>query len=192
MNILAIDTTSSNLVVALKTDSGSFFEMIETGKTGHSKLLLETIDRCLEKAGLGNDDIENYAVCVGPGSFTGIRIGVALATALSTFKSANRIQVNTFDLLAYNRLDAIVAVEAGHGNTYLATVADGKIVSTDFLKCEDSAQVDTKSFVYDTIGGRAETLLSVAEQKLGENDLVKVFEPYYMRKSQAERAKDEF
>lgn len=74
MKYLAIDTTCASLRVILGAD-GKTYEYCEEGKKA-SEILLAAIDGLLEKAGLILADIDVYAVVTGPGSFTGIRIGI--------------------------------------------------------------------------------------------------------------------
>lgn len=189
MKAILIDTTSSDLTVAFLDNKRVFSSVQFVGKTGHSAVLMPSIDKLLKANGLVVDDIDTVGVVVGPGSFTGIRIGVATATALAFSLNAKRIAVTSFELLAYSRQKADVAVDAGHGNLYVAHVEDGKVLSTDFIDGEAAKCVARSKFAFETAGDVANTLVSVAKEKAEKGEYVSVFEPYYMRKSQAEREK---
>lgn len=77
MNILAIDTAGRSAAVAVMQNDRLLYEQI--GNTGltHSETLLPMVDAALRAAGLTCDDIDLYGVTNGPGSFTGLRIGLA-------------------------------------------------------------------------------------------------------------------
>lgn len=81
MLILALDTTSPEGGVALYRDGESLGDMRPTagGKVNYSVALFEMTDRLLVTAGLRLADVEVFAAATGPGSFTGIRVGLAAA-----------------------------------------------------------------------------------------------------------------
>lgn len=187
MICLAVDTTTENLYTALIKGDELYTRTLAVGKSGHSKALLSEIDALLKLGGTDISDVDTVAAAVGPGSFTGIRIGVAAMTAIAFANNAKRISVTSFELIAYNRTRVCAAVDAGHGNTYVARCKDGVAIECEFF--ESGAQPD--GLVFDTLSDRCETLAKVAIKKAAENNFTKVLEPFYMRKSQAEREKDE-
>lgn len=189
MKAILIDTTTSKLCVALVDGERTFSSLTEVGKSGHAAVLMPVIDALLAGNNVNIDDVDTIGVVVGPGSFTGIRIGVATATALAFSLNAKRIAVTSFELLAYSRQKAAVAVDAGHGNLYVANCENGEIKSTDFIDGEAAKAVDRNTFEFETAGDFVETLVAVAKDKAQKGEYVSVFEPYYMRKSQAEREK---
>ena len=77
--ILAINTAFLNANLGIIADKNVRFEETIDAKSKHSENVLKTIDSLCKKAGVDINNIENLALVVGPGSFTGIRIGVALA-----------------------------------------------------------------------------------------------------------------
>ena len=98
--------------------------------------------------------------------------------------------VTEFELIAYDRGRATAAVEAGRGNLYLAECVDGRVESTRFLPAEEREKLGG-GLLFEPLGDRAETLARIAAKKAERGEFATAFEPYYMRKSQAERAKDE-
>lgn len=77
MNILAVDTAGKTLGVALMQDEHLLYECsLDAGHT-HSETLMPLVDHCLHLCGMKCADIDLYAVNAGPGSFTGLRIGLA-------------------------------------------------------------------------------------------------------------------
>ncbi|HTY46005.1 MAG TPA: tRNA (adenosine(37)-N6)-threonylcarbamoyltransferase complex dimerization subunit type 1 TsaB [Patescibacteria group bacterium] len=99
MKILGVDTTTKFLALALY-DNGKVAEYnVELGRR-HSSLLVPVITQSLESLGLGIGDIDYFACGLGPGSFTGMRIGLA---AIKGFAYALRkpvIGISTLDILA--------------------------------------------------------------------------------------------
>ncbi len=186
MKILAIDTTNTTLTVVVINDGLSYSKIVEVGKSGHSLILVPTVEEVMKNAGLTPLELDCVAVVVGPGSFTGIRIGVSAATALS-FDGQKRIAVNYFDLIAYNREKITASVDAGHGNLYVADCENGKVIDTKFVEAEEAKTVNRDVFVSTLADTSAVVLENVVREKYANGEFVNVFEPFYMRKSQAER-----
>ena len=83
MNILAVDTAGKTLGVALLQDDRLKYECYLDGGMTHSETLMPLVDHCLKLCGLTCADIDLFGVNAGPGSFTGVRIGVAAAKGLA-------------------------------------------------------------------------------------------------------------
>lgn len=191
MNILAIDTTSTGLSIALVKNGEMFSYTKEIGKSGHSATLMPSVKAMLDEHEVDVNDIDVIGVVVGPGSFTGIRIGVSAMTALAFATGAKRIAITAFELIAYNRRDCIAGVDAGHGNLYLAECQNDKVVKQSFVEKGQSDCLDAAKIDFEPLASVDETLAKVAIRKANDKEFVSVFEPFYMRKSQAEREKDE-
>ena len=102
MNVLGFDTATAAASVCLLRDDGTAFEVIPTegqllGPPGHARELMPGVAKVLRDAALGYGDLQAIAVGVGPGSFTGLRIGVATARALA---QAEHIAVHPVSSLA--------------------------------------------------------------------------------------------
>ncbi len=82
MNILAFDTASSLLNIALSTDRG-FFEINHSIGLTHSEHLLPSVDYLLKTAGSTASELDLIICTRGPGSFTGLRIGMATAKGMA-------------------------------------------------------------------------------------------------------------
>lgn len=191
MNILAIDTTSTGLSIALIKGDEMFSFTKEIGKSGHSATLMVEVDKLLKDKGVDVNTLDVVGVVVGPGSFTGIRIGVSAMTAIAFATGAKRVRVTSFDLLAYNRGKVLCGVDAGHGNLYLAECEDGRVLLQSFVEAKDAASLNMDEIVFAPCEDTDKVLANVVLKKAQDGDFVDVFEPYYMRKSQAEREKDE-
>ena len=134
MICLAFDSTAKAASVAL-TDDEKLLAVytIDNGLT-QSELLLPMAESILESVKLGFDDVDVFAAAVGPGSFTGVRIGTALVKGLAFGKNKPCVSVSTIEALADNLrgLDGIYApvMDARRGQVYTALfrMEDGRLV----------------------------------------------------------------
>ncbi|MFR8104436.1 MAG: tRNA (adenosine(37)-N6)-threonylcarbamoyltransferase complex dimerization subunit type 1 TsaB [Clostridia bacterium] len=102
MKILSIDTSSNICSVSLLENMDIILEEhIENEKT-HSEKLMPMIKEVLEKADITLNQIDLFACSKGPGSFTGIRIGIASIKALASFPEKPVIGISSLEGLAYN------------------------------------------------------------------------------------------
>lgn len=102
MKILAIDTSSKVCSVSILEDDVVIDEIIlDDGKT-HSENLMPLLDTLLNHNGVNIQDIEMMSVCVGPGSFTGIRIGVSTVKAIANVLNIKIASVTSLETLARN------------------------------------------------------------------------------------------
>jgi tRNA threonylcarbamoyladenosine biosynthesis protein TsaB len=100
MRVLAIDTSTLAGGVALIEDERTVAEYVLDVRLTHSERLMPAIDRVVDDAGWTPRDLEGIAVAVGPGSFTGLRIGVSAAKGLALALSIPIAAVPTLDALA--------------------------------------------------------------------------------------------
>lgn len=103
MNILAIETTGPKSSVALLMENGEIFQENRGKELSHLQSLIPMIDDLLEKCQLSIDDITHIAVSQGPGSFTGIRIGMATGKALAQALNLPCISVPTLRSFIWNK-----------------------------------------------------------------------------------------
>lgn len=141
MLILSVDTTAVVCSAALSRDGITLGECTVNSGNTHSVTLLPMTEQLLHFCDLSLDDIDAYAVSVGPGSFTGVRIGAAAVKGLAFAKNTPCIPVPSLEALAYNLAGqcGIIcpAMNARRGQVYTAVFrSDGKN-----LKClhQDSA-----------------------------------------------------
>ncbi len=105
MKILAVDTSATAASAAIAEDNkiiGEFF--INTALT-HSQTLMPMIEQLIACTGITIDKIDAFAVNAGPGSFTGVRIGVAAVKGLAFTNDKPCISVSTLASMAYNMLN---------------------------------------------------------------------------------------
>ena len=102
MKILAIDTTAKTAAGAICDNGNVICSFAVTGGFTHSETMLSEIDRLLEKAKLSISDIDIFAVSAGPGSFTGVRIGVSLIKGLAFGRNVPCVGVSSLEALSRN------------------------------------------------------------------------------------------
>lgn len=102
MYMLAIDSATPVVGLALLNDQKVMREEFMNYKRTHSETLMPGIDRVLHDCELTVSDLDVIAVTIGPGSFTGLRIGLAAAKGLSMACGKPLVGVSTLDVLAHN------------------------------------------------------------------------------------------
>ncbi len=102
MRVLAIDTSSNVATVAVMEDELLLGEYILNHKKTHSQKIMTMIEQILSELELTVQDIDIFAAAIGPGSFTGLRIGVATVKALAHATGKPVVSVGTLEALAYN------------------------------------------------------------------------------------------
>jgi tRNA threonylcarbamoyladenosine biosynthesis protein TsaB len=128
MNLLAIDTAASLCAACvLDTETGK-----ERGRavldlgTGHAEHLIGVVEEALERAGIGHGHLEMVAVSIGPGSFTGVRVGVSAARGFALALKIPAVGVSTLEALAaegreaFPGLPVLAFIDAGRGGVYAA------------------------------------------------------------------------
>lgn len=102
MIVLSIDSSSKVATVAILKDDVLLGEYILNDKREHSVILMPLIENLLKECNLTIDDIDGYVVSKGPGSFTGLRIGMATVKGMSFGNNKPYISISSLDALAYN------------------------------------------------------------------------------------------
>lgn len=105
MYILALETTGPNASVAIINESGDTVELKNDQVLNHLQYLMPMTQELLQKQGLQLSDMTAIAASQGPGSFTGIRIGVSSARALAQVMGLETLAVPTLKAFAYNMPD---------------------------------------------------------------------------------------
>lgn len=99
MKILAIDTTTKKAGIALKDENSIYFKQVDNDIT-HSEKLLPLLDQVLSENNIVLNDIDLFAITLGPGSFTGVRIGIASLKAIAKVTNKKIFGTTSLELLA--------------------------------------------------------------------------------------------
>lgn len=102
MNILAVDTSSKFLTIALSSEDKIIAEYSIDSRTTHSEKLMPGIESLLKEANISVDDIDLFVVSKGPGSYTGLRIGVASIKAMAYANDKKIIGISSLENIANN------------------------------------------------------------------------------------------
>ncbi|MBQ7860549.1 MAG: tRNA (adenosine(37)-N6)-threonylcarbamoyltransferase complex dimerization subunit type 1 TsaB [Faecalibacterium sp.] len=143
MNLLAVDTAGKTAGVAVMQNGRLLYECYLDGGMTHSQSLMTLIDTALQLTGLTPADIDLYGVNAGPGSFTGLRIGLAAVKGLAFAKNTLCAPVSTLEALAacHNGEGTVLcALDARRGQVYNAAF---DLATHARLTEDDAAAVDS-------------------------------------------------
>ena len=173
----------------------------------HSENVLPCMDKCLQNIGKNINDNDCFAVVVGPGSFTGIRIGISLVKGFIAGNDKFKIlPITSFELIAYNYIknniidkDFYCAIDALSNRVFICKFdKDGKQIDSEKMISKEeydkikelTVGVVEENIAKERITLSPQLLLELSRRKERENCYVDVNElvPMYMRKSQAEES----
>ncbi|MBN2070511.1 MAG: tRNA (adenosine(37)-N6)-threonylcarbamoyltransferase complex dimerization subunit type 1 TsaB [Candidatus Krumholzibacteriota bacterium] len=127
--ILALDTSHLKGSVALSANGDLLCEIIFDASDTHSATLMPAVDTCLRQAQSRISDIDLFGLVIGPGSFTGLRIGLATVKAFASIRQKPVCTVNSMELLAaafpYSRLPVFPLIDARRSEVYAAAYDTG-------------------------------------------------------------------
>jgi len=126
--IAAIDTTADTAGAALFDDERLLWEMTWYSRLSHSRDLLPVLDGLLQRAGRTKADLGGIGVCVGPGSYAGMRVGISTAKALAyalglPLAGVNRLQADAFAFAGATRGRIVPLHAAGRAEIAWAAYA---------------------------------------------------------------------
>ena len=159
MKILGIDTSSSVLSIGITQGDQVIGELVQNKALTHSERLMPHIAYLMETVDEKIEDIDYFAVTIGPGSFTGIRIGVATANAFAMAQGKRVIDLSTLEALAYNfRQENLI------------------IISTMYAQRDDYYR-GTYEFLLDD-QGKHQLVVLQSEAAIGREDILKEAREY--------------
>ena len=112
MNILAIETTGKYGSASVINETGEVFSAVSTEEMNHLKGMMILIDEAIREAGIDKSELTHIAASVGPGSFTGIRIGVVTARVMAQMLGLPCVAVSSLEAMGERVLDAAVSAGA--------------------------------------------------------------------------------
>ena len=212
-NMLAVDTSSGHLRLAVSFGGDRLVTLEEHVERSHGQVLFRKISDLLLSANLAVDRLHGIAVCTGPGSFTGLRIGLAAVKGIATALRIPVVAVSRFDLAGYllrnESEDVSVLIPLKRGQFYCGIVSAGKGI-IDSPSVTTTAQLATPSTAKRVFGigfgsesaspvhelPSSFTILTYSAGDLiylgrsvldsGQSVNLALLEPLYLQKSQAE------
>ena len=136
MKILAMDTSSLTATVAVLDDNKLLGEFTVSNKLTHSQTILPMTDELIKTLDMTIEDVDAFGVCVGPGSFTGLRIGMATVKTFSQIMNKPIVGISSLDAIAYNfccNSDYVVCpiIDSRRNEVYNALYYEGKKIVSD-------------------------------------------------------------
>ncbi|MCK4460740.1 MAG: tRNA (adenosine(37)-N6)-threonylcarbamoyltransferase complex dimerization subunit type 1 TsaB [candidate division Zixibacteria bacterium] len=211
-HVLAIDTSTSVLRLALSFGSDRVVKLNEDIGASHGQMLVRKIQDLLDGAGIQTKQLGALVICTGPGSFTGLRIGLAAAKGIAEALDIPIVGVSLFDIVVLKLRNVAgeicVVVPFKRDECFVATIENGRFDSERieavpigkiraFVKGRPVTSVGIKlppdlsssgSAVPPGIEYDAADLLQVGMVRLeaGNQDDISQLQPLYVQKSQAE------
>jgi tRNA threonylcarbamoyladenosine biosynthesis protein TsaB len=141
MLILGLDTCLSSCSVALLDGERLVASAREVMARGHQERLAPMAQAVMAEAGLAFSSLDRIAVTVGPGSFTGLRVGIAFAKGLALALDKPAVGVGTLEALAAEASGLVFPViDARRGQVYLQAFEDGRaLMAPDAVTAEVAA-----------------------------------------------------
>lgn len=188
MRALGIDTTRRFMVIVLIDGENTYTEVVREGNKKHNSLLLERADGLLAAHKLTVSDMDCFSAVTGPGSFTGIRVGVATVNGFAYALKKPLAEVTALELIAYNKKRGTALIDALHGNYYGGTIADGAIREMRFYEADE--KIDGEKYFQDDGETYADAFAALIRERYESGCMRDMLSPLYMRASQAEREAD--
>lgn len=185
MRILAIDTALDACAACVATDESEeplAGESLPLAR-GHAEALLPLIERVMAQVEGGFDSLSRVAVTVGPGSYTGLRVGLSAARAIGLAAGIPVVGVTTLSALLAPQLglsaDGMIAaaIDARHGAVYLQAMgSDGTLVPPSHLAIEAALELLGQGRIT-AVGSGAPLLAAAAKARGGRIDVTETGPP---------------
>ena len=124
MNILAVDTASRSCSVAVVDEKRVLSEISILTQETHSIHVMEMVASAVDRSGLSKQELGGFAVTMGPGSFTGLRIGISTMKGVAEATGKPIVGISSLDALAlafsFSDIPICSMLDAGRGEVYFA------------------------------------------------------------------------
>ncbi|MDE5855996.1 MAG: tRNA (adenosine(37)-N6)-threonylcarbamoyltransferase complex dimerization subunit type 1 TsaB [Anaeroplasmataceae bacterium] len=189
MKTLIIDSATNVLYTALCFDEKVIYESYVPGKHDHASVILVEVEKACSKGHIDLIEIDRVVVGIGPGSYTGVRMGVAVGKMIATLESKIKLyEISTLKLMA-SGIDGLVlaSIDARRGNCFgciLDTTTNTYIVSealvekTSLEQNQFDASVNENEYKVNPL-----KVIKWAKEVVEPRTLV----PNYLRETEAER-----
>ena len=143
---LAIDTVRDRLQLALARADGHVEIVSEAIAKGHAEIIMDRIAGLLDAAGVSYDALDRVAVATGPGSFTGLRIGIAVARGLGLALDVPVIGIPTLTALSLSYPEGVtLALDARREQAFLQRFSAPAVPATDLALVSARQALEARS-----------------------------------------------
>lgn len=200
MRILGIDTTRKSAKIYITNNSSNYVESIDD-KIKHSEGLFLYLEKSLLVNNLQLNDFDYFCGIVGPGSFTGIRVGMSVIKGFAKSLNKKVITLNTFEIVKNYIKNGIMLLNSTVSSCYYADIRNGQIGETGIVEKsnisdkfnkniyileEEQNSIEIEYNNIEIISNISDLYFDALNKKIESGDFG-VFEPYYLQLSQAER-----
>ena len=196
MNYLAIDCTGEALCIVARKGEKFASRLIENSKMQHSVLCMPLVEEILEELNLTILECDFLCGVTGPGSFTGIRVGISTILGLAVAANRQTIGITSFQILSHAQKEAFIAVvDAGKNQYYVSGYENGEIFlepkHISLIELEALAEKYTLYALTDLpiphrLINRVEYLERAIQKAIEDKLMEYPLTAYYLKKSQAE------
>lgn len=147
-NILAIDSSTSILKVGLLPDDGKIVSAENRDKYRHAEFIFELIERVLQESGAEKSSITMITVCTGPGSFTGLRVGMSSAKGLATSLAVPIIGLSNYEMIAprlFNEMGKCAVMVPSRRNEFYVGIIDSESFDNSNIMVARADELEEKT-----------------------------------------------
>ena len=192
MRYLFIDTASSNLIITIVENNKLIYNYIDSNNSDTSSKVMPIIDEAFSKTNLDVKDINKIFVVTGPGSFTGIRVGVTIAKTIGFCLNIPIIEISELELLATkstNKEYNIPIIDARRGYVYGAIYDKNlnAIVNDRYILLSDlEKQYPSNYEIINQDNKDLDLLKIISKHEFDEGVNAHNLNPNYLKKTEAE------
>ena len=194
-NYLAVDASSRYLTVAAKKGENLILRHLADCAMKHSVIIMDEVAAALSKADLTPAECDFFCSVTGPGSFTGIRIGISTVKGLALGAGKKLLGITSFDLIAYNvnSENFCVVIDAAHSHFYVKGYGKNAFAPA-YLSLDDVNGIGCPLYGFEDLPLKNYTKLEIKDclpVAIGksESNLTDDISALYVRKSQAEEGR---
>lgn len=194
-NYLAIDASSRYLTVVAKNGENLIVRHLSDCAMKHSVIIMDEVDAAFKEANLTPAECDFFCAVTGPGSFTGIRIGISTIKGLALGVQKPLLGITSFDLIAYNvnNENFCVVIDAAHSHFYVKGYGE-KGFAPAYLSLEEVENLNCPLYGFEDSPLKNYTKLNIKDclpVAIGksEGNLSEDIAALYVRKSQAEEGR---
>ena len=188
MYSLIIDSATKVLYIALVCDNKIIKEVYMKGEHDHAKNIVYLVDEALKTAKIEVDQLSKIIVGIGPGSYTGVRMGVTVSKMMASFKNVPLYKISTLKLIASGNKGIVLSmIDARHNQSFAAIIDTNK---DSYVL--DEGMYDNNTLLesnYEFVSNESEFIVDpfyvISNSELVSNPDLLV--PNYLRDTEAER-----